>query len=106
MKYLALILGALALVGCSSTSQLVVDKGQYCYTTSTTSLKDGTTSSSQVLVECTDKPGVEFVTGKDGSRCGWARQSYTLKGQRHTSHTMACMLQDGSWTYVPNYLGQ
>jgi len=108
MKYLAILLGLVYLTGCSSTPKLVVDQTQYCHTSSTTVLKDQTTSSSETVVECTDKPNPRavFDNGYDMSKCGWARQSYTLAGKLKTSYTMACQLQDGSWTYVPNVIAQ
>lgn len=107
MKYLAILIGLFYLTGCSSTPK-VVDQTQYCHTSSTTVLKDGTNSSSETVVECTDKPNPRavFDNGYDMSKCGWARQSYPVGGQRVTSYTMACQLQDGSWTYVPNVIAQ
>lgn len=107
MKYLAILLGLIYLTGCSSTPK-VVDQTQYCHTSSTTVLKDRTTSSSETVVECTDKPNPKavFDNGYDMSKCGWAKQSYPVGGRLITSYTMACQLQDGSWTYVPNVVAQ
>jgi len=107
MKYLAILLGLIYLTGCSSTPK-VVDQTQYCHTSSTTVLKDRTTSSSETVVECTDKPNPRavFDNGYDMSKCGWAKQSYPVGGRLITSYTMACQLQDGSWTYVPNVVAQ
>ena len=104
MKYLAILLGLIYLTGCSSTPK-VVDQTQYCHTSSTTVLKDRTTSSSETVVECTDKPNPRavFDNGYDMSKCGWAKQSYPVGGRLITSYTMACQLQDGSWTYVPSH---
>lgn len=108
MKYLAILLGLIYLTGCSSTPVKVVDQTQYCHTSSTTVLKDRTTSSSETVVECTDKPNPRavFDNGYDMSKCGWAKQSYPVGGRLITSYTMACQLQDGSWTYVPNVIAQ
>jgi len=108
MKYLSLIICILGMTGCSSTSLKVVDQSQYCYTSSKTVLKNGTNSSSETVVECSDKPNpiATFDKGMDGKRCGWARQSFPLRNKLVTTHTMACQLQDGSWTYVPNALAQ
>ena len=54
--------------------------------------KDQTTSSSETVVECTDKPNPKAVWQKHGydeSKCGWARQSYPVGGKLVTSYTMA-----------------
>jgi len=109
MKYLAILIGAVVLTGCSSASkELVTNEVPYCHTSSTTVLKDSTTSSSETVVECTDKPNPRavFDNGYDMSKCGWARQSYPVGGKLVTSYTMACQMQDGSWTYVPNVIAQ
>jgi len=108
MKYLAILIGLIYLTGCSSTSPKVVDQSQYCHTSSVNALKDGDTASSITVVECSDKPNPRavFDNGYDGAKCGWARQSYPVQGKRVTSYTMACQLQDGSWTYVPNVIAQ
>jgi len=108
MKYLALIILAVVMAGCSSTPSKLVDQTQYCHTSSINALKDGTTASSMTVVECTDKPNPRavFDNGYDGAKCGWARQSYPVQGKRVTSYTMACQMQDGSWTYVPNVIAQ
>ena len=109
MKYLAIVLGFVVLTGCSSTHKMVVDQTQYCHTSSTTVLKNQTISSSETVFECTDKPNPKAVWQKHGydeSKCGWARQSYPVGGKLVTSYTMACQLQDGSWTYVPNVIAQ
>ena len=107
MKYLAILIGFVCLTGCSSTPKLV-DQSQYCHNSSTTVLKDQITSSSETVVECTDKPNPKavFQNGFDDKKCGWARQSYPVGGKMTTSYTMACQLQDGSWTYVPNVIAQ
>ena len=106
MKYLAIFIGIIVLTGCSSASkQLAVNEVPYCHTSSTTVLSDNTTSSSETVVECTDKPNPKAqwqANTMDGKRCGWARQSFTLGGKLVTSYTMACQLQDGSSMYVPN----
>jgi len=106
MKYLAILIGLIYLTGCSSTPVQVVDQTQYCHTSSTTSLKDQSISSSETIVECTDKPNplATFSNGYDASKCGWARQSYPLAGKTVNSYTMACQMSDGSWRYVPNHL--
>lgn len=106
MKYLAILVGTIILTGCSSASkELVVNEVPYCHTSSTTVLKDSTTSSSETVVECTDKPNPVAqwqANTMDGKRCGWAPQEFTLRGRTVISYTMACQLQDGSWMYVPN----
>ena len=108
MKYLAILLGLIYLTGCSSTPVKVVDQTQYCHTSSVKTLKDNSISSSETTVECTDKPNPRavFDNGYDQSKCGWARQSYPVGGKMVTSYTMACQMQDGSWTYVPNVIAQ
>lgn len=104
MKYLAILTGLIVLAGCSSTQVKVVDQSQYCHTSSKTILQDGTTSSSETVVECSDKPNpyARFSNGMDMTKCGWANQAYVLHGRRYLKQVMACQLQDGSWTYVPN----
>lgn len=104
MKYLAIIVCAIAMTGCSSTSQIVHNEVPYCHTSSTTVLKDSTTSSSQTVVECTDKPKptAQFESSMAGNRCGWANQAYIIHGRKYMKQVMACQLQDGSWTYVTN----
>ena len=109
MKYLALIICIVGMTGCSSTSGVkVVDQTQYCHTTSNYVLKNGNVSSSETLVECSDKPNprATFDKGMDGTSCGWAEQWYTLRNKLTKTYTMACQLQDGSWTYVPNVIAQ
>jgi hypothetical protein len=105
MKYLALIILAVVMAGCSSTSQVVKNEVPYCYTSSTKTLKDASVVSSETTVECTDKPNPKavFENGMDMSKCGWARQAYVLNGKRYLKQVMACQLQDGSWTYVPSH---
>lgn len=107
MKYLLLATGMIVLAGCSSTPQ-VVDQTQYCHTSSTKTLTDGDTASSEIVVECTDKPNprANFETGMDGRSCGWARQVYPIAGRLQVNYVMACQMQDGSWTYVPNHIAQ
>lgn len=57
MKKTLLVLSIVALTGCSATAPKVVhNPEQYCHTSSTKTLKDGSTSSSEVVVECSDKP--------------------------------------------------
>ena len=109
MKYMIILLGIVVLTGCSSTSAVKkIDQSQYCHTSSTTVLKDQTTSSSEVKVECSDKPNpkANFTAGMDGKSCGWARQAYPIAGKITVNYVMACQLQDGSWMYVPNYIAQ
>ena len=108
MRCLVILFGLAVMTGCSNTPKMVVDQSQYCHTSSTKILKDSTTSSSEVIVECTDKPNPKMTlqSGFDGRKCGWARQSYPVAGKLTTSYTMACQLQDGSWTYVPNVIAQ
>jgi hypothetical protein len=105
MKYLAILIGTLVLAGCSSTSEVVRNEVPYCYTSSTKILKDNSVASSETVVECTDKPNPRaiFDNGMDMNRCGWANQAYVLNGKRYLKQVMACQLQDGSWTYVPNH---
>lgn len=105
MKYLAILIGLTVLAGCSSTSELVRNEVPYCHTSSTKTLKDQSIVSSEVVVECTDKPNPRavFENGMDMSKCGWARQAYVLHGRRYLKNVMACQLQDGSWTYVPSH---
>jgi len=98
---------SLLLAGCATThTDSIVDNTQYCYTDQEIVTKNGNTITSQTRVECSDRPDAhaKFENGYDSSRCGWARQSYPLAGRIVVSHTMACKLDDGSWTYVPNHL--
>ena len=106
MKYLAILIGAIVLTGCSSTSQVVKTEVPYCYTSSTKILKDSTVSSSETVVECSDKPNPRavFDNGMDTSKCGWATQAYVINGRRYMKQVMACQLQNGAWTYVPNHI--
>ena len=105
MKYLTILLTLVVVSGCSSTSTRVVDNSvPYCNTSSKTVLDNGTTSSSQTVVECTDKPNptAQFETSMAGNKCGWANQFYIIHGRKYMKQVMACQLQDGSWTYVTN----
>ena len=105
MKYLAILLTLVVVSGCSSTSTRFVDNSvPYCNTSSKTVLDNGTTSSSQTVVECTDKPNptAQFETSMAGNKCGWANQFYIIHGRKYMKQVMACQLQDGSWTYVTN----
>lgn len=59
MKISLILIGLIILTGCSTTAPTVVhDPDQYCYTSSTKTLKDGSTASSEVTVECSDKPNL------------------------------------------------
>jgi len=95
------VLGAgLLLSGCSS-NKVVAEKPQYCHTSKTVVLENGDTSSSRVIVECTDDQIKRLFHTKSGMapNCGtftyWGRKGgrdVLLKG-------VTCQKPDG-WEIV------
>ncbi len=100
MFRLTLLLGGVLLVGaCSSTQTTSYYTPQYCYTNSTTVLQNETVSSSETLVQCTDRPGQQMEIARAGIDKGceefWFVETrwnkpVNVKGVR-------CEKLDGTW---------
>lgn len=104
MKYLLIITAALGLAACSNTSkQLAMENtGQYCSTSSATLLKDGNTSASEVLVECSDKPEYRAkMAGFDPVNCRPWQKQILINGRYKYTNGLLC--KDGTGRYRPVY---
>jgi uncharacterized protein YcfL len=81
--FLLCVIGAgLLLSGCSS-NQVVAERPQYCYTSKTVVLEDGTTSSSKVVVECTDDQTKRVAQHKLGMAQQCGRYTYYARKGRY-----------------------
>jgi len=108
MKYLVLIAG-IALAGCQSTGKVIdtsynPSQEQYCNTTSVYELSNGTTSSSETLVECTDKPKVNHLArniGIAGQCKPWQRTVTRPNGSMMVIKGVHCRDKiSGAWVPV------
>ena len=102
MKLIAILL-SLAVVGCSSAP--VGPAKPYCYTAQEIRTKNGTTVSSETVLQCTDDP-VEKVTIKRAGvakNCGEYTYYVTLNGKSVQQRGLACEKFNGSWEIIPNY---
>jgi hypothetical protein len=100
-----LLLGVLSagilLSGCSS-NQVVAERPQYCYTSKTVILENGTTSSSKILVECTDDQTKRVAQHKLGMAPQCGRYTYYARkgGYDVPRKGISCQLPDGTWEIV------
>ena len=98
-----LIMLLIALAGCSSSP--VGPAKPYCYTAQEIRTKNGSTVSSETLLQCTDDP-IEKVTIKRAGvakNCGLYNYTVTLNGRPVQQRGLACERFDGTWEIVPNY---
>ena len=94
---------AVLLSGCSSAPR-VADRPQYCYTSQTIQLEDGSKVSSKTTVECTDDQIKKLVLPRAGiaSNCGQYTYYVTLKNKPVKQTGLACEKYDGNWEIIPN----
>jgi len=96
-----LLVGAI-LSGCSTNEVKLAERPQYCNTSSTKVLKDGTTSSSTILVECSDDQVRRVVERRMGiaPNCGvftyWGKKG----GYDVQRKGISCQKPDGSWEII------
>lgn len=96
-----LLLTVNVLSGCSTT-EVVAEQPQYCYTSETIDIKDGSRVNSRTRVECSDDQVKRLVKHRMGiaSNCGtfsyWTRKGgYNVQRQG-----ISCQKPDGSWEIV------
>lgn len=101
---IALVIAILILMsGCASSPQ--GSAKPYCYTAQEIRTKNGSTVSSETLLQCTDDP-IEKVTIKRAGiakNCGEYTYYVTLNGKSVQQRGLACEKFNGSWEIVPNY---
>lgn len=91
------------LSGCASrTPQPELDQSQYCHTTSQYELNNGSTVSSNILVECTDKPKVNHFLKDAGvaTQCRPYKTVINVRGTQKNVQGFLCKYADGSWQAV------
>jgi len=105
-----LILGAIALAGCSSAQTKVVNHTpQYCHTSQEILTKNGETVESQTLVECTDDQIKRVAQHRLGMAPNCGVFTYPMQIGGHYVHRQAisCQRPDGTWevinTAMPGY---
>ena len=102
MKPLVILL-TLTVIGCSSAPKGPAKP--YCYTAQEIRTKNGSTVSSETLLQCTDDP-IEKVTVKRAGvakNCGLYTYTVTLNGRPTEQRGLACEKFDGNWEIIPNY---
>ena len=98
MKYLAII-ALVALAGCSSPAKVSrFDTGQYCNTSSETTLENGHRSASKTTVRCTDDAVEKYVPAKMGiaKDCERIKIPVNRKGHLVYDEIITCKKFDGS----------
>ena len=98
-----LVVGAIALGGCSSAQTKVVDHTpQYCHTSQEILTKNGKTVESQTLVECTDDQVKRVTSHRLGlsPHCGEFTYWMNLGGQNVQRKGISCQKPDGSWEII------
>lgn len=96
------LVGALALAGCSSTPETVnVPYGQYCYTDEQIVEKNGVVSAEKV-VTCTDKPKVNHLTRSAGvaQQCREYTQRLVINNEVKNVKGFLCKFPGGRWEPV------
>jgi hypothetical protein len=105
MIRIAIIIGALALTGCASTSEPVnptMARSQYCYTSQDIKVQNGSTVSSETNVKCNDDPVEQIVIKKAGmaTNCGIFEYWMRKDGQIVWKEGISCRLPNGSYRVV------
>ena len=91
------------MAGCASAPrEPELDQSQYCNTTSKYELSNGNISSSNVLVECTDKPKINHFLKDAGvaTQCRPYKTVINVKGTQKNVQGFLCKYADGSWQAV------
>ena len=101
MKHLILAVSLIALTGCGSTPPKQV--GQFCHTSKTVEVDNGSSVSSKTTVSCSDDPVERIVMKRTGiaSNCGEYRYVMNLNGKPVERRSYACKKWDGTWEIVP-----
>lgn len=101
MKYLVLI-GLVALVGCSSTPKVTAQKPQYCHTSQTIQTKNGEQVDSQTVVECTDDQIKRMSSVRLGlsRNCGEFTYWMQIGGRNVQRKGISCQKLDGTWEVI------
>ena len=100
-----LILGVVMLSACSTTPRhFEPDQDRYCNTSSEYRLQNGDVSSSEVLVQCTDKPKVNHYMKDAGvyKNCRWSETRVYGK----LSKSFLCQKDNSDeWYVLPSSIG-
>jgi outer membrane murein-binding lipoprotein Lpp len=91
---IAIVLGGLLLVGCSSAPKVSAEKPQYCYTSQTIIAENGEKVNSRTQVECTDDQVKRLVKPRMGmaDHCGTYTYNMTLGGRNVQRQGISCMV--------------
>ena len=103
-KLVPLCLIALVGTGCA-TQEPFNYQPQYCYTDQTITQEDGTTVSSKVVLECTDRPGQQIAIARAGIDKGCKEFWYTevRNGKPFKTRGVQCEKPDGTWEILNIY---
>ena len=101
MRYLVLI-GVLALVGCSSSPKVTAQKPQYCHTSQNILVKNGEKVDSATLVECTDDQIKRMPAVRLGmaNNCGQFSYWMQIGGNYVQRKGISCQRLDGTWEVI------
>jgi len=109
MRMFLLLFLALGVTACGTTTKnFSMQEPSYCNTSSKTVLKNGDTSSSEVVVECSDKqdPMKNYmVTSGVAKECGYFHDEMRLGGKHGWYKQMACYVGEGAtgrWIIIQN----
>jgi len=108
MRCLAVLLGAVALAGCSATQTsptIIGEAPQYCYTSQTIVTENGNEVQSRTRVDCTDDPVQKVVEKRLGMapNCGHYTYWMNIGGNNVQRKGISCQRPDGSWEILnPN----
>lgn len=96
-----MVISLLFLVGCTSSPKQ--QTSQFCHTSKTVEVQDGSNVSSKTMVVCSDDPVDRIVMKNTGisSQCGEFKYWTTLKGSPVQRSSYACKKFDGTWEIVP-----
>lgn len=95
---LLLISSFVALSGCASNKNYNYTPA-YCYTNETITMNDGTTINSNIVIECTDRPGQQMQIARAGIDKGCKEFWYTEIRHNKLVKTrgVQCEKPDGTW---------
>ena len=101
MKYLIVLFSAIGLSGCGSAPPKQVS--QFCHTSKTIEVDNGSSVASKTVVSCSDDPIERIVMKRTGiaSDCGEYRYVMNLNGRPVERRSYACKKWDGTWEIVP-----
>jgi hypothetical protein len=101
VKYLIVLLAITGLYGCGSASPKQVS--QFCHTSKTIEVGNGSAVASKTIVSCSDDPVERIVMKRTGiaSDCGEYRYVMNLNGKPVERRNYACKKWDGTWEIVP-----